>query len=82
MMKLFKKKEVWVKPFSEKVTKRVKKIPTGELSMWVDQAMFDLGRCLNQYEKTRDINYLNEALLGAEAIHAVVDEIHSRMTRV
>jgi hypothetical protein len=81
MMKLFKKKEVWVKPFSERIAKRVKTIPTGELSMWVDQAMYDLGRCLTQYDKTRDINYLNEALVGAEAIHAVVDEIHSRMTK-
>ena len=80
-MKLFKKKEVWTKPFSEKIAKRVKKIPTGELSLWVDQAMYDLGRCLNQYEKTRENSYLAEALLGAEAIHAVVDELNTRMTK-
>lgn len=82
-MRLFKKATPnWDKPFSERVANRVKKIPTGELSMWVDQAMYDLGRCLNQYEKTREENYLNEALVGAEAIHAVVNELHSRMTRV
>lgn len=80
---MFKKKAPWVKPFSEKIAKRVKKVPTGELTMWVDQAMLDLGRCLNQYEKNRDIKlYLEEALVGAEAIHAMVDELHSRMTRV
>jgi len=80
---MFKKKpkEPWVKPFSEKVANRVSKIPTGELSLWVDQAMYELGRCLTTYERSRDINALNEALAGAEAIHAVVDQIHSRMTK-
>jgi hypothetical protein len=79
---MFKKKELWIKPFSEKVSKRVKKIPTGELTLWLDQAMYDLGRCITQYEKTREQNYLDEALLGAEAIHAVVDELNIRMTKV
>jgi hypothetical protein len=80
---MFKKKEIWVKPFSEKIAKRVKKIPTGELTMWVDQAMLDLGRCLSQYERDRENKtFLEEALVGAEAIHAVVDELHTRMTRV
>ena len=82
MMKLFKKKEPWVKPFDEKILKRVKKIPTGELTLWIDQAMYDLGRCINQFEKTRDANALKEALTGAEAIHAVVDELYSRMTKI
>ena len=82
-LKIGKSKEPWVKPFSERVAKRVKQIPTGELTMWVDQAMFDLGRNLNNYEKNRDNKTaLEEALLGAEAIHAVVDELHNRMTRV
>lgn len=80
-MKLFKKKEPWVKPFDEKILKRVKKIPTGELTLWIDQAMFDLGRCITQFEKTRDVNILKEGLTGAEAIHAVVDELYSRMTK-
>jgi hypothetical protein len=79
---MFKKKELWTKPFSEKVAKRVKKIPTGELTLWLDQAMYDLGRCITQYEKTREQNYLDEALLGAEAIHAVVNELNIRMTKV
>ena len=78
---MFKKKEVWSKPFSEKIAKRVKKIPTGELTLWVDQAMLDLGRCISQYDRTRDSYILEEALTGAEAIHAVVDELHTRMTK-
>ena len=81
-MNFFKKKTPWTKPFSEKISKRVKKIPTGELVIWTDQAMYDLGRCLNQYEKSKNSTFLDEALLGAEAIHAVVDELHTRMTKV
>jgi hypothetical protein len=75
------KKEPWTKPFSEKVAKRVSKIPTGELEMWSDQALYELGRCLSSYGKNRDKVYLDEALQGAEALHAVVNELHTRMTR-
>ena len=75
------KKEPWVKPFSEKVAKRVNRIPTGELEMWSDQALYELGRCLSSYAKSREQVYLNEALQGAEALHAVVNELHTRMTR-
>ena len=81
-MKLFKKKEPTVKVFDERILKRVKRIPTGDLVLWVDQAMYDLGRCLNQFEKGRDPKALEEALTGAEAIHAVVDELHTRMTKI
>ena len=74
------KNKTWNKPFSEKVSKRVAKIPTGELALWSEQALFELGRCLSTYEKTRSTVYLTEALNGAEALHAVVDEYHRRMT--
>jgi len=77
---MFKKKE-WTKPFSEKVSKRVKKIPTADLSLWAEQAISELGRTLVAFEKTRSEDILNEALLGAEAVHAVIDELHSRTTR-
>jgi len=78
---MFKKKEPWTKPFSEKIAKRVSRIPTGELIMWIDQSLYDLGRCVNSYEKSKDQLYLDEALLGAEAVHAIVSEIHTRMTK-
>lgn len=79
-MTFFKKKTKWDKPFSEKVARRVSKIPTGELEMWVDQSIYELGRCLSGYQKTREMFYLNEALSGAEALHAVVEELHKRMS--
>jgi hypothetical protein len=80
-MTLF-KKTPWTKPFPEKIAKRVSRIPTGELEMWADQALFELGRCLSAYSKNRDEVVLREALAGAEALHAVVDALNVRMTRV
>ena len=78
---MFKKKTPWDKPFSEKIAKRVKKIPTVELEMWVEQSTYELGRCMSIYSKNRDTVALEEALTGAEALHAVVHELHSRTSR-
>jgi len=81
LMIFSKPKEPWTKPFSEKVAKRISRIPTGELEMWVDQSLYEIGRCVSSYQKNRQAVYLDEALKGAEALHAVVDELHNRMVR-
>lgn len=80
MMSFLKTKKTWDKPFSEKVSKRVSKIPTGELELWVDQAIIEVGRCLSGYQRNRDKFYLEEARQGAEALHAVVEELYKRMS--
>ena len=79
---VIRRKKIWDKPFSEKVAKRVSKIPSGELLIWSDQILYELSRCLSVYEKNRDQVYLDEALTGAEAIHAVVYELHKRLSRI
>jgi hypothetical protein len=71
-------KKSWDKPFAEKIARRVKRIPTRDLDMWVDQAMLDLGRQLSAYSKTNEAAYIEAALLGAESIHAVVNELYAR----
>lgn len=76
---MFKTKN-WDKPFSEKIAKRVAKIPTGELTLWADQSLYDLGRLISAYERSRDKAYLDELLTGAEALHAVAHELNRRMT--
>ena len=82
-MSLFSKKpqEIWTKNFPEKLGKRVASIPTGDLESWADQALFDIGRCLTQYAKNREPIHLEEALVGAEALHAVIDDLVDRKTR-
>jgi len=73
----------WAKPkppklFSEKLTKRVEKIPSADLSTWVEQALSETSRSLSSYIKTNDNIYLEEMLLGAEALHCLIDSLHNR----
>lgn len=75
-----KKDPYFTKPFSAKIAKRVSKIPTADLEMWADQSLYELGRCLSSYLKTREEVYLTEARQGVEALHAVVEEVYKRRT--
>ena len=72
------RKKRWEKPFSEKVARRVKKMPTAQLSPWIETALYEINRCMMEYEKNGEVFFLTEALNGAEALHAVVDELHAR----
>lgn len=76
-----KKTKAWDKPFSEKIAKRVSRLQTAEMQGWVDQALYEVGRCLSMYQRSRDDLYLDEALTGAEAIHAMLDELRKRTPR-
>lgn len=75
---MFKKKEPWDKPFSEKLAKRVSKIATADLLSWTEQALSETNRCISKYQANNDAVYLEEMLLGAEAIHCLVSEFHKR----
>jgi hypothetical protein len=72
----------WNKPFSEKISKRVSKIPIAELEQYADQSLYDIGRNLSAYGRGKNKEYLEEALLASEVLHAIVDEIYKRNTRV
>lgn len=78
VLKFGRRKKNWDKPFSEKVAKRVSKIPTGELYSWSEQALYEINRCLSGYQRTNEDWYLEEALIGAEALHAVINEYYNR----
>lgn len=75
---LWRQKTYSKKPFSDKIARRVSVIPSPDLEMWADQALYDLGRCLSAYQKNRENVYLDEARVGAEALHAVVEELYKR----
>jgi hypothetical protein len=74
---LFKKKN-WDKPFSEKVAKRISKIAMADLPSWAEQAIYETNRSLMAYEKDKNKVHLEDALLGAEVIHAIVYEMNKR----
>ena len=77
-MSIFNKKKDWKKPFPQKIASRVAKIPTSELASWAEQSMFEINRCISAYQKTNEKFYIQEALMGAEAAHAVLDELYRR----
>lgn len=77
-IKFWQEKKIWDKPFSEKVAKRVAKIPTADLTMWLEQAISETNRALSSYQKSNDSLNLEDLVLGAEAIHALASELHKR----
>jgi chloramphenicol 3-O-phosphotransferase len=66
------------KPFSEKLSRRVSKIPTADLSMWIEQALSETNRSMSAYLSSGNNIHLDDALVGAEAINALVSELHRR----
>jgi hypothetical protein len=77
----FKKDKNWNKPFSEKISNRVAKIPTFDLVGWTEQAIYETGRLLTANERDRTPESMQALLDGAEAVHALVHEINKRMNR-
>ena len=78
-LKFWVKKNNWDKPFSEKVAKRVSRIATPDLTMWLEQALSETNRALSNYQKNMsDVISLEDIYLGAEAIHALATEINKR----
>jgi hypothetical protein len=72
------KKEPWLKPFPEKLANRVAKIATPDLITWVDQAMSETNRCISAYQRNGETVFVEDMLIGAEAINALVSELHRR----
>lgn len=82
MLSFLKTKKILIKPFSPSIEKRVSKISTPDLEVWADQAISEIGRCLTLYSRSKEQVYLDELLKGAEALHAVADAMHRRLTKV
>ncbi len=79
MVRPFRRKK-WDNPFSEKIAKRVSRISTYDLTNWADQSLYELGRLLSIYERTQTKEAMQELVVGAEAFHAVIEELNKRTT--
>jgi hypothetical protein len=77
-MRIFKEKQQREKT---KVEKRVAKLPTAELLTWSDQIMYSVGRNLSIWQKSQDNYSLEEARLGAEALHAIMEALTERTVK-
>lgn len=73
---IFKKKKE-DKP-KTKIEKRVEKIPTAELITWVDQTLYSVGRNMSTWQKSQDKHSLEEARMGAEVLHAIMEALTER----
>ncbi len=61
-----------------KIEKRVEALPTGELLPWTENALYSIGRNLSSWQKTKDKATLEEARLGAEALHVILESLVKR----
>ena len=74
---MFKRKSKQIKELT-KIQKRVNHLPTPELYAWSDQILYAIGRNLSIWQKTQIKDALDEAHMGAEALHAILDTIKER----
>lgn len=58
--------------------KRIEKIETSELLKWVDQALFGIGRNLNDWFRSSEYIYLEEASTASDALSEVINELIRR----
>jgi hypothetical protein len=74
------KKDSSAKAEKEKsrIEKRVEALPTGELLPWTENALYTIGRNLSSWQKTKDASTLEEARVGAEALHVILESLVKR----
>jgi hypothetical protein len=65
-------------PYNEKIVKRVSKIATADLIIWIEQAVNETNRASSAYRGGTNPDSLEEMLLGAEALHCLIEELHKR----
>jgi hypothetical protein len=61
-----------------RIEKRVEALPTGELIPWTENALYTIGRNLSTWQKTKDMGTLEEARVGAEALHVILESLVKR----
>lgn len=61
-----------------KLQKRVAGISTPDLVTWSENSLYIIGKEVTGWMRTKDEFHLDEALLGAEALVAVIQELKQR----
>ena len=76
-MKIFKKKKAGYQP-TTKLQRRVSGIGTSDLVLWAENALYVIGKEITHYQRDKSEYALEEALLGAEALTAIIKELQNR----
>jgi len=61
-----------------KIERRVTRLPAADLSMWAEQTMSSTGSSFGLWQRRGEDADLAEARLGAEALAAILSELHRR----
>ena len=61
-----------------RIEKRVEALPTSELMAWTEQTLYSIGRNLSSWQKSGDSYSLEEARLGAEVLHTILETVSKR----
>jgi hypothetical protein len=61
-----------------KLERRIASISTPELVTWAENSLYVVGKEVTGWLRTKDPLLIDEALVGAEALHAVVRELQFR----
>jgi hypothetical protein len=55
-------------------------IGTPDLIMWAENALFVIGKEITHHQRSKSEDALDEALLGADALVAIIKELQKRAT--
>jgi hypothetical protein len=61
-----------------RIEKRVESLPTADLLPWTENALYTIGRNLSSWQKTKNSATLEEARIGAEALHVILESLVKR----
>lgn len=62
----------------ERLVKRARSLPAGELVMWVDATVPNIGRAFGDFVQQGHEEGLKESLMGAAALLVVLEELERR----
>jgi hypothetical protein len=72
------KKKDGPQPQQSRLEKRVSMISTPDLVTWAENALFVIGKETTGWMRSKDSALLDEALIGAEALTAILKELKKR----
>jgi hypothetical protein len=61
-----------------RIEKRVSKISTPDLILWMEQSMYTIGKLITEWQKSHNNDLLDEVVMGTEVFNAIAKELKKR----
>ncbi len=65
-------------PKKTKIERRVETLPTSELVGWSETTLYSVSKDLANWQKSREVAYLQEAKTGIEVLSAIIKTLEER----